>query len=186
MAPNTRDHRLPAWTRLLIIPATAATLTAVLVTNPSSPWLWLSLPAALAAPTLIWTDLDRHVLPDRITIPIFITTALGLALLSLSHATWEPALRAVAALLLVEIALVAAIAAGADLGLGDLKLLATLTLSTAALGWQTLIALITLSVLANGLFAAALLLMTAATRRTRMPLGPGLLLGWLGAISMTG
>lgn len=184
---DPRNHRrsqghLPDWSVHLLAPLTALSLTVPLLTV-STPQAWSMLPVAAALPALSWIDIDDHRLPDSYTIPLFILSAVGLLLLSLNTGDWVPAARALTAVLITELVMLASIAAGADIGLGDLKLMASLALTTAFAGEQAFIAMLLLSTLINGAAALALLLTTRATRRSRMPLGPALLIGWMIAVA---
>ena len=69
------------------------------------------------------------------------------------------------------------------MGLGDVKLSAAIGLSLGLLGWQPVTASFALAFLAAGVFAFVLLAAKRAGRKTRLPLGPFLIIGaWLSVL----
>ncbi len=140
---------------------------------------------ALAAMLLTWAlislsviDLDHHLLPDQITLPV---TWLGL-LLSLApvFATPEDAiLGAVIGYLSLWLVFQAfrLLTAKEGMGFGDFKLLA---LFGAWLGWQMLPQIILIASLCGALVGIALILFTRHQRGTPIPFGPYLAAaGWI-------
>ncbi len=143
--------------------------------------------AAGAGVVLAQVDLAVHRLPDRVTLPAAAVCAAALLADAALLGTWPALLRALlAALAAGGIALTAALAAPAGLGLGDVKLLALLGLVLGWAGWGVLLAGVFLGLLAG----AAVSLLLVATRRagwrTALPFGPPLLLGAVLALAVEG
>ncbi len=133
-----------------------------------------------------YVDVRLHLLPDRLTVPALLGCAVLLlpaVLLGTGGPGWDDYARAWAgagALLLAY--LVLALINPAGLGLGDVKLAASLGLMLAWLSWGILALGALLGFLIGGLVAVALLLAGRAGRRTAVPFGPSMLLGALIAI----
>lgn len=123
-------------------------------------------------------DLREHRLPNRIVYP-WAGMALGVLLLA-GFLLGEAAgvLRALAAafgwaLVFLGIRLIHP----PSIGMGDVKLVFVLGLYAGFLGWETFGAAVVLSFLLGGLVSVGLLVSRRATRSTRIPFGPFLLLG---------
>ncbi|MEV1287629.1 A24 family peptidase [Micromonospora sp. NPDC049679] len=134
---------------------------------------------------LVFVDVAVHRLPDRLTLPAFVGTALLLIVAGLIGGRPAAAGRAVLiGLAVAAFYLLLVLIHPAGMGLGDVKLaLATGTV----LGWHggVVAALGTAAgFLLSGLLAAALLLLGRATRRTELPHGPFMLLGVLAALAL--
>ncbi|SNS61017.1 leader peptidase (prepilin peptidase) / N-methyltransferase [Geodermatophilus saharensis] len=143
--------------------------------------------AAGAAVVLAQVDLAVHRLPDRVTYPAAGVAVAALLADAALLGTWPALLRALlAAAAAGGIALLAALAGPAGLGLGDVKLLALLGLLLGWAGWGVLLAGVFLGLLAG---AAVSLLLVATGRagwRTALPFGPPLLLGAVLALLLEG
>ncbi len=185
----TRDDAArPSGARVLLSGAVLAVLLcgAVLLTGARPAGFALAW-AAGAAVVLAQVDLAVHRLPDRVTLPAAAVCAAALLADAALLGTWPALLRALlAALAAGGIALTAALAAPAGLGLGDVKLLALLGLVLGWAGWGVLLAGVFLGLLAG----AAVSLLLVATRRagwrTALPFGPPLLLGAVLALAVEG
>ncbi len=185
----TRDDTArPSAARVLAGCAVLAVLLcgAVLLTGARPATLALAW-AAGAGVVLAQVDLAVHRLPDRVTLPAAAVCAAALLADAALLGTWPALLRALlAALAAGGIALTAALAAPAGLGLGDVKLLALLGLVLGWAGWGVLLAGVFLGLLAG----AAVSLLLVATRRagwrTALPFGPPLLLGAVLALAVEG
>ncbi|MGR7027858.1 prepilin peptidase [Geodermatophilus sp. URMC 62] len=182
------DAARPSPARVLSSSALLAVLLcgAVLLTGARPATLALAW-AAGAAVVLAQVDLAVHRLPDRVTLPAAAVCAAALLADAALLGTWPALLRAVfAAAAAGGIALAAALAAPAGLGLGDVKLLALLGLVLGWAGWGVLLAGVLLGLLAG----AAVSLLLVATRRagwrTALPFGPPLLLGAVLALALGG
>ena len=135
---------------------------------------------AVAIP-LARIDLREHRLPNRLVLPAVPITIIGQALASLSIFSWWRSLTALIA---------AAIAFGftllvnrtGALGMGDVKLITAISL---ALAWFSPIAP-AVALLIGFAAATAVILILLAARKTklgaRIPLGPYLLTGFVGAL----
>ncbi|MGY1701161.1 prepilin peptidase [Geodermatophilus sp. SYSU D00766] len=143
--------------------------------------------AAGAAVVLAQVDLAVHRLPDRVTYPAAGVAVAALLADAALLGTWPALVRALlAAAAAGGIALLAALAGPAGLGLGDVKLLALLGLLLGWAGWGVLLAGVFLGLLAG---AAVSLLLVATGRagwRTALPFGPPLLLGAVLALLLEG
>lgn len=139
------------------------------------------LPLLLA---LVVIDLDEHRLPNRLTLACAVVTTGGLALAAATDDTGlDPVWRAVAGALALGAfyLFLALLGAGRGMGLGDVKLAPSLGALMAWPGWQ---------VWATGAFGAFLvggawglvLIARGEGRSARMPFGPFMVVGALGAI----
>ena len=144
-----------------------------------------SLPAHLAWATvttaLVITDLEHHLIPNRILYPgTGVTAALLAAGAFLDRTPDRLGSAALGALLcLVGMAALAALARGA-MGMGDVKLSALLGLLCGYRGVTTALAAILSGFLIGGVAALVLLLTRRAHRHTRIPFGPALVAGaWI-------
>ncbi len=138
-------------------------------------YCWL---AATAVP-LAWIDAAVHRLPDVLTGAAYAGTVLLLLIAAAAQpADWGDLLRAVAGgAALAAAYLVLAVVRPVGLGLGDVKLSASLGTALAWIGWGTLLA----GTLAGLLLAGCYGLVLLASRRARIgqqiPLGPSLIAG---------
>jgi len=132
-----------------------------------------------------YVDLRRHLLPDRLTVPALLAggVLLGLAALAPQSdpSTSYPRAWACAGGLLLAFFLLALIYP-AGLGLGDVKLAATLGLHLGWLGWSFPVVGTVAAFLVGGVVSLVLLLSGRANRRTAVPFGPSMLVGALVAV----
>jgi leader peptidase (prepilin peptidase)/N-methyltransferase len=133
---------------------------------------------AVCAVPLAFIDAAVRRLPDRLTVPAYA----GLAVLLLGAAAaschWHILLRAVlggCALAGFYLALV--LISPSAMGLGDVKLAASLGTVLAWFGWRTLIAGGLAGFGLAGLYGIALLASGRATRKQQIPLGPFMMAG---------
>ncbi len=132
----------------------------------------------LCSVRLALTDLREHRLPNRIVYPWAGASLLILLLTGLLLGEGGAVLRALAAgLLWGSVFLGIRLLHPPSLGMGDVKLVFVLGLYTGFLGWEVLGAAVVLSFVAGGLVSLGLLLTRRASRSTRVPFGPFLLLG---------
>ncbi len=140
---------------------------------------------ATAAPALAWIDWDVHRLPNAILGPL--TGAMTIIMVATSALTghWHDLLTALAGagIGLGCGLLLAVLKVG--LGAGDIKLLVPLGLAGGWISWTTLMHVITYALAVNGLLLAALLAVKVISRG-RAAMGPGLLLGALVALLLSG
>jgi leader peptidase (prepilin peptidase)/N-methyltransferase len=127
---------------------------------------------------LAYVDLHLHKLPDLLTVPALVVGAALLGLDAAIHGDWGAYGRAwLAAGVLLAAYLLVAIAVPGALGLGDVKLAASVGL---LLGWisvQTVVVGTVLAFLVGGVVAAAAMATGAADRRTALPFGPAIIAG---------
>lgn len=127
-------------------------------------------------------DLDTHKLPNRLVLPAY-PIMFGLIALAtvVSGAGWATVGRAVlAAGALYAFYFVLCIVGG--MGFGDVKLAGVLGMSLGWLGWDYLIVGGFLPFLIGGAFSAWLLLTRRAGRKSGIPFGPWMILGWFVAL----
>ncbi|MEX5719255.1 prepilin peptidase [Geodermatophilus maliterrae] len=182
------DVARPTAARVLVSCVLLAGLLcgAVLVTGARPAGLALAW-AAGAGVVLAQVDLAVHRLPDRVTLPAGAVCAAALLTDAALLGTWPALLRALlAAGAAGGIALLAALAAPAGLGLGDVKLLALLGLVLGWAGWGVLLAGVFLGLLAGALISLLLVATRRAGWRTALPFGPPLLLGAVLALAVQG
>ena len=182
------DEGGPLPRHLWVVPV--APFVAVWVTRAlaESPW-----PAALAhlvlagaGRALAAIDADVHRLPNAITLPL---VPVVLALLTVASATggeWSSLRQAVLATVLLGggALLAALLLPGRAIGMGDAKLLLSLTPALAWLSWSHLVVGLWLGVVIAGLQALVLVLLRRATRRSRVAAGPALVAGALLALGI--
>jgi leader peptidase (prepilin peptidase) / N-methyltransferase len=128
-------------------------------------------------------DLAVHRLPDAVTLPAGVGTAVllgGAALLPGHRGTWAGALLGAAALAAAYCALMLINPSG--IGFGDVKLAPTLGLVLGWYGWSAVIAGFCLTFVLGALAVVVLLLARRATRKTALAFGPFMLLGTLGGL----
>jgi leader peptidase (prepilin peptidase)/N-methyltransferase len=143
--------------------------------------------AAGAGLVLGAVDLAVHRLPDRVTYPAAAVCAAALTVDAAVLGSWGALVRAlVAAGATFALASLAAAAAPAGLGFGDVKLLALLGLVLGWAGWGVLLAGVFLGLLTGALVSLALLATRRAGWRTAIPFGPPLLVGAVLALALQG
>ena len=138
---------------------------------------------ALTAWPLAKTDILQRRLPNKFVLPAFPITLLGQSLAGFLGGTWWNSLWAILAMLVTF-----AVALGVNrlgfLGMGDVKLMASMAL---ALGWYSAF-LPVVSLLISFLIAGAAALFLVVVGKMKlggsMPLGPYLLVGFFGAVTV--
>jgi leader peptidase (prepilin peptidase) / N-methyltransferase len=131
-----------------------------------------------------YVDVREHRLPDWLTYPAFGGAAVLLALAATVTGEWGAYGRAwLGALALAGGFLLLAIIRPADLGLGDVKLAASLGLLLGWIGWGHVVLGAFASFLLGGLCSVLLLATGRAGRRSEIPFGPFLLAGALVAVA---
>ena len=135
---------------------------------------WL---AACAVP-LAWIDAAVQRLPDVLTAPAYAGTAIFLLLAAAAGRPWGDLVRAVlGGLALAAVYLAITVVSRSGLGLGDVKLAASLGTLLAWAGWRTLLAGTFAGFLLGAVYGAALLFSRRATRSQRIPFGPFMIAG---------
>jgi leader peptidase (prepilin peptidase)/N-methyltransferase len=123
-------------------------------------------------------DIDVHRLPNAIVLPSYLVAAALLTLASLGDDDWAALLRAAiggAALYLVYFLLCLAYPRG--MGFGDVKLAGVLGMFLAWLGWGQLAVGAFLGFLLGGLVGGGLMIANRATRKSKIPFGPFMIVG---------
>lgn len=137
----------------------------------------------IAAWPLAKTDILERRLPNKYVLPAFPITWLGQLIASIAEGNfWNMLWALIAALITFLLSL--GINRLGLLGMGDVKLMTAMTL---ALGWYSMVWPIVafgLSFLAAGLIALWLLARKKLRLGSSMPLGPYLLVGFLGAVTL--
>ena len=132
---------------------------------------------------MAYVDLRRHLLPDRLTVPALGAGAVllgGAALASGAGTQYARAWACAAALLGFYLVLVLIYPAG--LGLGDVKLAASLGLYLGWLSWGAPIVGTFAGFVVGAVVSIVLLATGRANRRTAVPFGPSMLVGALVAV----
>ena len=138
--------------------------------------------AALGVP-LAFIDAREHRLPDRLTAPAYAGTVALLAAAALvTHHPGQLGRAVLAGAGLAFLYLIMFLASPASIGVGDVKLAASVGTALGWLGWGTVVTGTVACFMIAGLFAAALLILRRAKRGDHMAFGPFILLGALAAI----
>lgn len=134
--------------------------------------------SAVCALRLAAADLREHRLPNRIVYPWTAGSVVLLGLVGLLAGDLGAWARAISAGLLWSLGfLLVRLIHPSAIGMGDVKLALVLGLWTGVLGWAAVGLAVVLSFLLGGLLSLGLLVTGRATRRSRIPFGPLLLLG---------
>lgn len=123
-------------------------------------------------------DLDVHRLPNKIVLPSYVVMTVLLVLASVGTGDWAALLRAAiggVALYVLYYGLMFAYPKG--MGFGDVKLAGILGMSLGWLGWGQLVVGGFLGFLLGGLVGGGLMAVKLATRKSRIPFGPFMILG---------
>lgn len=187
--PDERDADAPwfGW-----LPPGLAIAYAVVAAAPGvrgqPPATLAYLAAVTALARLVAVDVDVRRLPNAMTLPAVPVSAATLGVLSLASRDPPALLRALAggATLACFYGVLFAVGRGHGLGLGDVKLAASMGQWLAWLGWTPLLAGAYLGLLFGGLTALVLLLTGLARSDTPLPHAPAMALGaicalWLAA-----
>lgn len=141
---------------------------------------WAAVGIALAL-----IDLDHHRLPDVITLPSYVVTALLLVLASALSGDFTRFIPAVIGLVaLGGLYLLLAVGYRGGMGFGDVKLSGVLGLLLGWLGWPQLIVGGFSAFVIGGAVGIALMLARKADRKSGLPFGPFMILGaWVGVFA---
>jgi leader peptidase (prepilin peptidase)/N-methyltransferase len=132
---------------------------------------------------MAYVDLQRHLLPDRLTVPALLAAAglLGAAAVVTDDASgYARAWACAGGMFVVYLGLALVYPAG--LGLGDVKLAASLGLLLGWLGWAAAVVGLLAAFVVGGVVGLVLLVLGRATRRSAVPFGPSMLVGALVAV----
>ncbi|MCU1545960.1 MAG: prepilin peptidase [Homoserinimonas sp.] len=127
-------------------------------------------------------DLGTHKLPNKIVLPAYLVGGALLAASSILQSDFAALARAgtgMAAMFLAYFLMAVAYPGG--MGFGDVKLAGVLGLYLAWLGWGELIVGTFAAFVLGGIYAAVLLVLRKANRKSGIPFGPWMLAGaWVG------
>jgi leader peptidase (prepilin peptidase)/N-methyltransferase len=133
---------------------------------------------AVCAVPLAWIDAAVQRLPDALTAPAYAGTAGFLLLAAATSGHWGNLLRAVlGGLALAAAYLAVTVISRSGLGLGDVKLAASLGTLLAWPGWGKLLAGAFAGFLLGAVYGVGLLAARRATRQQRIPFGPFMIAG---------
>ncbi len=190
--PERNPDRPPLYRELGAVPrlplalgVTAGIVGAVLGgARAAQPDLPAFLVMAVLGVAMGYVDLRRHLLPDRLTVPALASSAVLLAAAAAVTGALTTAYpRAWAAAgAMFALYLVLALIYPAGLGLGDVKLAASLGLLLGWLGWVYAVVGVVAAFVVGAVVGVALLVSRRATRRTAVPFGPSMLVGALVAV----
>lgn len=176
-------HRIgppPASVELVLV--VVLSLLASAITDPLA--LIAATVVAITGTTLACIDIAVHRLPDRLTLPTFLATALLLAADAAMHGRTGHALTALAgAAASTSIYLMLALARG---GLGDAKLALTTGLLLGWYGWPALVAGTTGALALTAVCGAVLRLTGRLPPRAQLPHGPAILTTTLAVLLTAG
>ena len=168
----------------LTVEVAAGVALAVAAARSASAWqaaalCWLM----LCAVALTFIDIAVRRLPDPLTGGAFVGVlgVYGVAALAGGH-PGQLGRAAVAAAALCGFYLLLFLIRPSGMGLGDIKLAASLGAALGWQGWQPVAAATFLTFVAAAFYGIALLVLRRATRTTQFPLGPFMVLGALAAI----
>lgn len=126
-------------------------------------------------------DLDVHRLPDRVTQPLLVGTALGVGVVALVNRDLASGQRAVIAGLVLAACyfVLAFVGGGAGMGFGDVKLAPTLGLLLGYHSWSHVVVGTTLAFLTGTTWGLALIVMRRGGLRSAFAFGPHMIAGAL-------
>lgn len=131
-----------------------------------------------------YVDIREHRLPDWLTYSAFAGAALLLAVAAGVSGEWDAYGRAwLGAAVMTASYFVLALLRPGELGLGDVKLAASLGLLLGWIGWGHVMLGAFAGFLLGGLFSLVLLATGRATRRSQIPFGPFMLAGAVVAVA---
>lgn len=133
---------------------------------------------ALCSVPLAFIDAAVRRLPDVLTVPAFVGTALLLLVAAVADGNWHTLARAVlGGIALAGFCLVLTLISPSGLGMGDVKAAAGLGVMLAWHGWVPLIAGSFAGFALAAVYGAVLLISGRATRTSQFPFGPFMIAG---------
>ena len=172
--------RIPIRYPLLELLTTAAFVgTAVVWTSPYLIVLLCAFDAVMLAVGAI--DLERRIIPNRITYPSFLVFAAAIVVGWAVGQELNPARAAVGALAYGGVFLVIALISPGGMGMGDVKLTGVIGLVLGALGLRYVAVAAAVAVLLGGI-AAIVALAAGRGRKGALPFGPSLAAGAIAAV----
>ena len=170
----------------LVVEMLTAAVLAVVAAKTTSGWVLAALGwRAIVAVPLAFIDVAVHRLPDTLTAPAYAGTLALLAAAALAtHHSGQLGRAVLAGAGLAFLYLIMFLASPASIGVGDVKLAASVGTALGWLGWGTVVTGTVACFFAAGLFAAGLLVLRRAKSGDQMAFGPFILLGALAAIAI--
>lgn len=172
----------------LAVEVTAAVLLGLLAAR-IHPGLVLAATSWLAvcAIALAWTDAASRRLPDVLTVAGYAGTVILLLIAAAVGGHWQDLVRALlGGLVFAAFCLVLLLISPSGMGLGDVKLAASLGTALGWLGWPVLAAGAFAGFLLAAGYGIVLLAAGRATRKTQVPFGPFMIAGAFGALVIAG
>jgi leader peptidase (prepilin peptidase) / N-methyltransferase len=165
--------------RVVLAVVTAAAWALLAAARGLSADLPAFLLVAMLGAAMAYVDVAEHRLPDWLTYPAFAGAA-GLLAVAAASTGWTDYGRAwLGAFAMTAGFLVLALLRPGELGLGDVKLAASLGLLLGWMGWGEVLLGAFAAFLLGGLYSVGLLLTGRANRRSQIPFGPFMLAGAL-------
>lgn len=174
------ECRTPIPIRWLLLPvATAALATACYAEYGTIEQALVGTLFSAILLTLVFTDLERRVLPDRLIIPATVLAA-GMAWSLPEHTLADSGYGALAGLIVAAILTIGSLPFGRGaFGMGDAKLIVFLGV---LLGARHVLVAVVVAFMAIGLIAAGLLVTRQTARGSHLPLGPFLAVGGIATL----
>lgn len=123
-------------------------------------------------------DLDCHRLPNAIVLPSYLVAPVLLAMASLGNDDWAALLRAgVGGAALYVLYFLLRLGYPSGMGFGDVKLAGVLGMYLGWLGWGQLAVGAFLGFLLGGLVGGGLMIANRASRKSKIPFGPFMIVG---------
>jgi leader peptidase (prepilin peptidase)/N-methyltransferase len=123
-------------------------------------------------------DLDVHRLPNAIVLPSYVVAPVLLTVASLGDGDWAALLRAgIGGVGLYVLYFLLRLAYPSGMGFGDVKLAGVLGMYLGWLGWGQLAVGAFLGFLLGGLVGGGLMIAQRATRKSKIPFGPFMIVG---------
>lgn len=174
-----RDCSEPISRRYPLVEAVTGILFAVTAWHFGASW---ALPAFLylvaIGVALALIDLDVYRLPDKIVLPSYAVCAGLLLVAAAGTGDWAALLRAaVGGVALYAFYFVLMLVKSKAMGFGDVKLAGILGLYLGWLGWGPLLVGAFLGFLLGGLVGGGLMAVRLASRKSRIPFGPFMIVG---------
>lgn len=168
------------WPCVLVLALVAGVLVGAGATFGSPPLAWVIW--GLAGAVLLVVDLKSKLLPARLVWPATAAIALVLSITAVVTGAWSDLLRAgLAALVATAVWVTLTLAVPAAFGLGDARLLAV---GAGLLGWDSWTAVLAGQMLAFLIAAVFGLVQWGVAGDRQVPLGPGIVIGVVGAAAL--
>jgi leader peptidase (prepilin peptidase)/N-methyltransferase len=133
---------------------------------------------AAIAVALALIDIDTKRLPNAIVLPSYAVAGTLLTVAAAASGEWDQLLRAgLGGAVMYAFYFVLAVAKPGAMGFGDVKLAGVLGLYLGWLGWSVLVVGLFLGFLFGGALGALLMVVGRASRKSKIPYGPFMLLG---------